>query len=208
MGNIGKYPWWISIVKASKIQMLLSQFEEIRIEEEETFDEFYFKHSTTRNSTINLGKKITDAKIIKRILRSLSARFIPQIAAIIQSQDLENMRVKELVGSFQTFELLLPNFIYLAIHILNLVCSEQICSLTVFIHRFGVIEISLDCKNFCLCVCVCVCVYSNMTYLRHLWTIRKNWFKVCFWSVATFYSSMKISSFMSGSQKLIISTHI
>jgi hypothetical protein len=96
------------IVKASKIQMLVSQFEEIRMGEEETFDEFYSKLSTIRNSTINLGKKMTDAKIIKKILRSLPARFIPQIAAITHSQDLEIMRVEELVGSLQTFELLLP----------------------------------------------------------------------------------------------------
>ena len=68
--------------------MLVTQFEEIRMREEETFDEFYSKLSTIRNSTINLGKKITDAKIIKKILRSLPARFIPQIATITQSQDL------------------------------------------------------------------------------------------------------------------------
>ena len=96
------------IVKASKIQMLVCKFEEIRMEEEKTFDEFYSKLSTIRNSTINLGKKMTDAKIVKKILRSLLARFIPQIAAITQSQDLETMRVEELVGSLQTFELLLP----------------------------------------------------------------------------------------------------
>jgi hypothetical protein len=96
------------IVKASKIQMLVSKFEEIRMEEEETFDEFYSKLSTIRNSTINLGKKMTDAKMVKKILRSLPVRFIPQIAAITQSQDLETMRVEEFVSSLQTFELLLP----------------------------------------------------------------------------------------------------
>jgi hypothetical protein len=95
-------------VKASKIQMLMSKFEEIRMEEEETFDEFYFKLSTIRNSTINLGKKMTDAKMVKKILRLLPPRFIPQVVAITQSQDLETMRVEELVGSLQTFELLLP----------------------------------------------------------------------------------------------------
>ena len=78
------------------------------MEEEETFDEFYSKLSTIRNSTINLGKKMTDAKIIKKILRFLPTRFIPQITAIQQSKDLETIRVEELVGSLQTFELLLP----------------------------------------------------------------------------------------------------
>jgi hypothetical protein len=88
--------------------MLVSKFEEIRMEEEETFDEFYSKLGTIRNSTINLGKKMTDAKMVKKILRSLPPRFIPQVAAITQSQDLETMKVEELVGSLQTFELLLP----------------------------------------------------------------------------------------------------
>ena len=47
------------------------------MEKEKTFDEFYSKLNTIKNSTINLGKKMTDAKIIKKILRSLLARFIP-----------------------------------------------------------------------------------------------------------------------------------
>jgi hypothetical protein len=88
--------------------MLVSQFEEIRMEKEETFDEFYSKLSTIRNSTINFGNKMIDAKIIKKILRSLPARFIYQIVAITQSQDLETMRVEEFISSLQTFQLLLP----------------------------------------------------------------------------------------------------
>ena len=76
--------------------------------QEETFDEFYSKLSSIRNNTINLGKKMSDAKIIKKILRSLTARFLLQTAAINQRKDLDTMRVEELVASLQTFELLLP----------------------------------------------------------------------------------------------------
>jgi CRISPR/Cas system-associated endonuclease Cas1 len=39
--------------------------------EEESFNEFYTKTSDLPNSMINLGKKISYAKIIKKILRSL-----------------------------------------------------------------------------------------------------------------------------------------
>jgi hypothetical protein len=95
------------VVKASKLQMLVFKFEEIRMQEE-TFDEFYSKLSSIRNNTINLRKKMSDAKIIKKILRSLLARFLPQIATINQRKDLETMRVEELKGSLQTIELLLP----------------------------------------------------------------------------------------------------
>jgi hypothetical protein len=96
------------VVRASKLQMLVSKFEEIRMQEDETFDEFYSKLSSIRNNTINLGKKMSDAKIIKKILRSLPTRFLPQITAINQRNDLDTMRVEKLVGSIQTFELLLP----------------------------------------------------------------------------------------------------
>jgi hypothetical protein len=88
--------------------MLVSQFEEIRMEEEKTFGEYYSKLSTIRNYIINLGKKITNARIINKILISLPVRFIPQITAIQLSKDLETMRVEELVGFLQIFELLLP----------------------------------------------------------------------------------------------------
>ena len=46
--------------------MLISQFEEIRIQEDETFDEFYSKLSTNRNSTINLGKKCQILKLLRK----------------------------------------------------------------------------------------------------------------------------------------------
>jgi hypothetical protein len=62
--------------------MLVSQFEKIRMLEDEMFDEFYSKLSVIRNSTTNLGKKMDDAKVMKKILRSLLERFIPQVAAV------------------------------------------------------------------------------------------------------------------------------
>ena len=62
--------------------MLVSQFEEIRMLEDETFDEFYLKLSVIRNFTINLGKKMDDAKVVNKILRSLPKRFIFQVAAV------------------------------------------------------------------------------------------------------------------------------
>jgi hypothetical protein len=46
--------------------MLVSQFEGIKILEEEFFNEFYTKISDLRNSMINLGKKISNAKLIKK----------------------------------------------------------------------------------------------------------------------------------------------
>jgi len=90
--------------------MLVSQFEGIRMLEEETFNEFYTKISDLRNSMINLGKKISYAKIIKKILRSLPEWFRIKVTTIEKSKDFDTMKIEELVGSLQTYEFSLPPF--------------------------------------------------------------------------------------------------
>ena len=47
-------------VKTMKFQTLTSRFEEIRMEEDETFDEFYAKLKDIVNSTFNLGEFIVE----------------------------------------------------------------------------------------------------------------------------------------------------
>jgi hypothetical protein len=88
--------------------MLVSQFELIKMLEEEFFNEFYTKISDLRNSIINLGKKIFYAKIIKKILRYLPERFRIKITTIVESKDLDSMRIEELVGSLQIYKFSLP----------------------------------------------------------------------------------------------------
>ena len=58
-------------VKDSKLQRLTTSFEEIRMDDDETFDEFYAKLKDIVNSTFNLGEKILEPKIMRKILRSL-----------------------------------------------------------------------------------------------------------------------------------------
>jgi hypothetical protein len=96
------------LVKSAKLQMLISKFEEIKMLEDETFGEFYSKMSDLRNSMVSLGKPISGVKLIRKILRSLSERFRIKVTTIEESKDLEEMKIEELVGSLQTYELSLP----------------------------------------------------------------------------------------------------
>jgi hypothetical protein len=93
------------LVKSSKLQMLISRFEEINMLEEETFGEFYSKMSDLRNSMVSLGKPVSDVKLIQKILRSLPERFKIKVTIIEESKDLEEMKIEQLVGSLQTYEL-------------------------------------------------------------------------------------------------------
>jgi len=64
--------------------------------------------SDLRNSMVNLGKTVSDVKLIRKILRSLSKRFRIKVTTIEESKDLEEMKIEQLVGSLQTYELSLP----------------------------------------------------------------------------------------------------
>jgi hypothetical protein len=96
------------LVKSAKLQMLISKFEEIKMLEDEAFREFYSKMSDLRNSMVSLGKTVSNVKLIRKILRSLPERFRIKVTTIEERKDLEEMKIEELVGSLQTYELSLP----------------------------------------------------------------------------------------------------
>ena len=88
-------------VKIVKFQRLISSFEEIRMEEDETFDDFYAKLKDIVNFTFNLGECIAESKIVKRILRSLPKRFHAKITVIEEVKDIDQIPLTELVGNFK-----------------------------------------------------------------------------------------------------------
>jgi len=57
---------------------------------------------------MSLGKTASDVKLIRKILRSLPECFRIKVTTIEESKDLEEMKIEELVGSLQSYELSLP----------------------------------------------------------------------------------------------------
>jgi hypothetical protein len=57
---------------------------------------------------VNLGKRVSNVKLIKKILRSLPERFRIKVTTIEESKDLDSIKIEELVGSLQTYEYSLP----------------------------------------------------------------------------------------------------
>jgi hypothetical protein len=84
--------------------MLISRFEEIKMLDDETLEEFYSKMSNLRKSMVT----VSDVKLIQKILRSLLEHFKIKVTTIEEGKDLEEMKIEELVGSLQTYELSLP----------------------------------------------------------------------------------------------------
>ena len=96
-------------VKDTKLQMLTTRFEELKMSEDESFDSFYSKLNEVVVEKFNLGEKMEDSKIVRKILRSLLESFRAKVTAIEESKDVDDIKVQELVGSLQTYELSLPN---------------------------------------------------------------------------------------------------
>ena len=93
------------VVKTMKLQRLTSSFEEIRMEEDETFDAFYAKLKDIVNSAFNVGEFIAESKIVRKILRSLPERFHNRITVIEEVKDINQIPLIELVGNLQTYEM-------------------------------------------------------------------------------------------------------
>ena len=92
-------------VKDSKLQRLTTSFEEIKMEDDDSFDEFYAKLKDIVNSAFNLGETIPEPKIVRKVLRSLPERFHAKITAIKESKGIDKIPLTELVGNLQTYEL-------------------------------------------------------------------------------------------------------
>ena len=81
----------------------------MKMSEDESFDSFYSKLNEVVIGKFNLGEKTEESKIVRKILRSLPESFHAKVTAIKESKDLDDIKVQELIGSLQTYELLLPS---------------------------------------------------------------------------------------------------
>ena len=96
-------------VKDTKLQMLTTRFEELKMGDDESFNLFYGKLNEIIIAKLNLGEKIVDAKVVRKILRSLPESFRAKVTAIEESKDLDEIKIQELIGSLQTYKLGLPS---------------------------------------------------------------------------------------------------
>ncbi|GAU45662.1 hypothetical protein TSUD_293710 [Trifolium subterraneum] len=91
-------------VKISRLQNLTRKFENLRMKEDESVHNFYMNVMDFANSFDDLGEKLSDEKIVRKILRSLTKKFDMKVIAMEEAQDISTMKVDELIGSLQTYE--------------------------------------------------------------------------------------------------------
>ncbi|XP_075665812.1 uncharacterized protein LOC142635558 [Castanea sativa] len=62
-------------VKDTELQILITQFEELKMSEDESFDSFYGKLNEVVIGKLNLGENTEDSKVVRKILKSLPKSF-------------------------------------------------------------------------------------------------------------------------------------
>ena len=96
-------------MKDTKLQMLTTRFEELKMSEDESFNSFYGKLNEVVIGKFNLGEKTEDSKIVRKILQSSPKSFCAKVTIIEESKDLNEIKIQEPIGSLQTYKLSLPS---------------------------------------------------------------------------------------------------
>ena len=98
-----------SKVKMSRLQLLTTKFEKLKMKEYENIQDFNMNILDMANAFDSLGENMSDEKLVRKILRSLPKRFDMKVTAIEEAQDISSMKVEELIGSLLNFEIVINN---------------------------------------------------------------------------------------------------
>jgi len=96
-------------VKSAKFQLRTTKFENLRMMKDESIQDYHLNILDIANAFESLGEKISDGKLVRKILRSLPKRFEMKVTAIEEAQDISSLKVDELIGSLQNFKITVNN---------------------------------------------------------------------------------------------------
>ena len=91
-------------VKEARLQTLMSEFENLKMKDPSTIDEFASKISGLSSQSASLGTVIEDVKLVKKFLNGLPRRFIHMVASLEQVVDLKTVTFDDIVGRLKAYE--------------------------------------------------------------------------------------------------------
>ncbi|KAA0054957.1 putative mitochondrial protein [Cucumis melo var. makuwa] len=77
--------------------------------EDETVVEYNERVLEIANESFNLGEKIPESKIVRKVLRSLPGKFDMKVTTIEEAHDITKLKLDELFGSLLTFKMDISN---------------------------------------------------------------------------------------------------
>ncbi|MCI24347.1 gag-pol polyprotein [Trifolium medium] len=73
------------------------------MKDDESIHDFHMNVMDIANSSESLGEKMSEEKLVRKILKSLLKKFDMKVTAVEEANDISEMKVDELIGSLQTF---------------------------------------------------------------------------------------------------------
>ena len=92
-------------MKEAKLQVFKERYESLRMQKNETIQEFFTMVIDAVNDLRSHGKNKKDSSIVKKILRILPERFASKVAAIEESRDLNSMSLHDLQCNLIAYEM-------------------------------------------------------------------------------------------------------
>lgn len=111
-GNTAKEAWEIleqefqgdSKVRSIKLQSLRGEFENLKMKKGELMKDYFSRVIEIVNQMKSYGEVISDEKIVKKILLSLTEKYDDIVAIIEETKDLSKISVEQLMGSLESHE--------------------------------------------------------------------------------------------------------
>ncbi|TYK15997.1 gag-pol polyprotein [Cucumis melo var. makuwa] len=98
-----------SKVKISRLQLITSKFESLRMTEDESVSDYNKRVLEITNEPLLLGEKIPDSKIVRKVLQSLPRKFDMKVTVIEEAHDITMLKLDEFFGLLLTFEMATAN---------------------------------------------------------------------------------------------------
>ncbi|VFQ98692.1 unnamed protein product [Cuscuta campestris] len=92
-------------VKTAKIQILMTKYESLCMDEKERIADFHGRVRELANEAENLKRPFTEDSLVLKVLRALPESYAMDAKAIRQAHDIKNMTLDQLMGNLETIEL-------------------------------------------------------------------------------------------------------
>lgn len=91
-------------VKKARLQTLKSEFDNLRMKEDESIDEFTAKLSGMATNYSNLGATLENAALVKKLLDFVPNKFFLVIAGIEQFYDIDTIPFEEAICHLKAYD--------------------------------------------------------------------------------------------------------
>ncbi|GJS04217.1 hypothetical protein Tco_0320725 [Tanacetum coccineum] len=101
--------WWIrnSHVKDNKIDLLVQQYEQFTILEEEFIDSGFARCNTIITSLKALDEGFSSKNYVRKFLRALHPKWRAKVTPIEESKELSSLALDELIGNLKVHEVVI-----------------------------------------------------------------------------------------------------